>query len=96
MTGPSRSVYDILNARLKVTQEIAAENVEHLRLNQIASGLMVLEMKDREDGIDSTARMLERADNAAAIDRCMDRINRLEAELAKLNRELAATAQKED
>lgn len=96
MSGQSPSVYALLNARLEVTQAIAAENVEHLRLSQIASGMMVLDMKDREDGVEDAGRAEDRARNAAAIERCMEQINRLEAQLADLDRQLAAVAKEEE
>lgn len=94
--GQSRSIYVILNDRLEVSQAIAAANVEHLRLSQIASGMMVLDMKDREDGVETDARLRQRAENEAARDRCMDEINALEAQLARLDRELEATAREDD
>ena len=94
--GQSRSISVILNERLEVTQAIAAANVEHLRLSQIASGMMVLDMKDREDGVETDARLRQRAENEAARDRCMDEISALEAQLARLDRELEATAREDD
>lgn len=96
MTGQSRSVQTILTERLEVTQAIAAANVEHLRLSQIASGMMVLDMKDEDDGADSSHRDGARQQNYEALERCMEEINKLEGQLASLDRELDATVNRED
>lgn len=95
MTGQTRSVYTILSDRLKVTQDIAAANVEHLRLSQISRGLMILDMKDEEDGVETDPRQDERQENDAAFDQCMSEIKKLEAELARLDRELERAANEE-
>ena len=97
MTGQSRSLGAILHDRLEITQEIAAANVEHLRLSQIASGMMVIDMKDEEHGTPvPAARQSERQENDAALERCMDEINRLEAKLARLDEELDAATKEEN
>lgn len=96
MTGQSRKIQTILMERLEVTQAIAAENVEHLRLSQIASGMMVLDMKDEEDGADSAHRDDARQENYEALERCMARINQLERELADLDGEIDAAVKRED
>lgn len=92
MKPPARDVQDILMDRLKVTQEIAAANVEHLRLNQKASGLMVLEMKDDEDGVTDAERDAERVRNFRALEVNMEKINDLEAALNAIDKELEAAS----
>lgn len=82
--------------RLDVTQEIAAANVEHLRLNQKASGLMILDMKDDEDGVSDAAKDAERLQNLRALEVNMDKINDLEAKLKAVDEELELAAQEEE
>ncbi|EKE70414.1 MULTISPECIES: hypothetical protein [Roseobacteraceae] len=96
MTGQSRSIQDILMDRLKVTQDIAAANVEHMRLNQKASGMMVLDMKDEEDGVVDEAREVARRQNEAALERSADRINALEGRLSALDAEIDTVMKKEN
>lgn len=83
----------MLEERLRITQEIAAENVEHLRLSQIASGMMVLDMKDEQDGVSDRARDLKRQENFNALERCMNRINDLEASLKSVDKALSAASE---
>lgn len=96
MTGQSRSIQDILMDRLKVTQDIAAANVEHMRLNQKASGMMVLDMKDEEDGVVDKDREVARRQNEAALERSADRINDLEGRLSALDAEIDTVMKKEN
>jgi hypothetical protein len=96
MTGQSRSIQDILMDRLKVTQDIAAANVEHMRLNQKASGMMVLDMKDEEDGVVDKDREVARRQNEAALERSADRINDLEGRLFALDAEIDTVMKKEN
>ncbi|MCR9087690.1 MAG: hypothetical protein NXH97_13200 [Rhodobacteraceae bacterium] len=95
MSGQSRGIQDILMERLKIIQDIAVANSEQLRLNQIANGMMVLEMKDARDGVADCANDEARNRNDAALDDNMTKINRLEEELAALDQELEAAAQKD-
>lgn len=95
MTGQSRGLQEILADRLGVTQEIAAANVEHLRLSQIAGGMMVMDMKAERDGTDDATSDARRAENFAALERCMDRINDMEARLSSLDAELDAATKRE-
>lgn len=90
MTGQSRPIEDILMDRLAVTQDIARANTEQLRLNQKASGFMVLDMKDARDGTEREGRGEARSRNEAALEENAERINRLDARLAALDVELAA------
>ncbi|AVW89826.1 hypothetical protein [Celeribacter baekdonensis] len=96
MTGQSRSLQDILMDRLKVTQDIAAANVEHMRLNQKASGMMVLDMKDEEDGVVDEGREVERRQNEAALERSADIITALEGRLSALDAEIDTVMKKEN
>lgn len=89
MTGQSREIPTILNERLSLIQAIAAANCDYQRMNQIASGMMILDQKDEDEGIEDEARNLEREANADAMERCMERIDALEARLAALDQELA-------
>ncbi len=95
MTRSVRNVYVLLNERLAITQEIAAANVEHLRLNQKASGMMVLDMKDDEDGVTDASRDAERLENFRALEVNIKKINDLEAKLSALDAELEAATQEE-
>ncbi len=61
MTGRSRNIQTILEARLALIQAISEANSENLRLNQIASGMMILDQKDEEDGADVAPAETERA-----------------------------------
>lgn len=96
MTGQPRSIDTILADRLKTTQEIAAANTEQLRLNQKAGGMMVLDMKDEEDGIDNPDLQADRARMDAALAHNMERIHRLEAQMAALDDELDAAVKTEE
>ncbi|ATF18017.1 hypothetical protein [Phaeobacter gallaeciensis] len=90
MTGQSRSSGEIIMDRVKIVQAIAQANTEQLRLNQAASGLMVLDMKDTRDGVEDHTHEDMRAQNDAALKENTETINRLEAELAVLDEELQA------
>lgn len=96
MTGQSRSVDAILSDRLRATQDIALANMEHLRLNQQAGGLMILDQKDEEDGIVNREREAETARNRAALQQNMEHLVRLEGRLAALDEELEAAISKEN
>ncbi|MBF9035871.1 hypothetical protein HKCCE2091_16610 [Rhodobacterales bacterium HKCCE2091] len=90
MSGQSRKIQAILTERLRTTQEIAAANVEHLRLSQIAGGLMILDMKAERDADEDARDDAERVRNFCALEDCMERIQDLEGELSKLDEELEA------
>jgi hypothetical protein len=96
MTGQSRNLRDILMDRLTITQDIAAANVEQLRLNQKASGMMVLDMKDELDGVFDDERDVERIQNHAALERSMEKIIALEERLSALDAELEAVMKEEN
>lgn len=96
MTGQSRDLRDILMDRLAITQDIAAANVEQLRLNQKASGMMVLDMKDELDGVFDDERDAERIQNHAALERSMEKIIALEERLSELDAELEAVMKEEN
>lgn len=95
MTGQSRGIEDILLDRLKATQDIARANTEQLRLNQIASGLMVLDMKDDRDGVGDSLHADEQTRTNAALEENMAKIHQLEARLSALDDELDAAVKKE-
>lgn len=95
MTGQSRSIEDILMDRLRATQDIADANTEQLRLNQIASGLMVLDLKDDRDGVGVSLHADEQARTHTALEKNMERINQLEQRLSALDDELDAAVKKE-
>jgi len=82
--------------RISVVQAIAAANCEQLRLNQIASGMLILDLKDDEDGTEIGASNAERVAHDAALEACITKIEALEADLALLDRELAAATERED
>ncbi len=94
MTGQPRNIQTILAARLAVIQSISEANSETLRLNQIASGMMILDQKDAEDGADVAPGAAERAAVDAAFETCRARIETLEAALAELDRELKAATER--
>lgn len=81
--------------RLKIIQDIAWANSEQLRLNQLANGLMVLELKDARDGVAECNNDEERNRNDAALEANMAKINRLEAELEALDGELELVTKKD-
>ncbi|MEM8957119.1 MAG: hypothetical protein AAGC86_04805 [Pseudomonadota bacterium] len=95
MTGQSRSIQDILTERMRIIQDIAWANSEQLRLNQLANGLMVLELKDARDGVAECTKDEARNRNDAALEANMAKINQLEAELAALDGELERVAKKD-
>ncbi len=90
MTGQSRGIDAILMDRIKTIQAIASANTEQLRLNQKASGMMVLDMKDARDGVEDPDHEAAQQRNEAALDANADKINRLEAKLSALDEELEA------
>lgn len=96
MTGQSRSIDAILKQRLKTIETIAQANTEQLRLNQKASGMMVLEMKDDRDGVTDSANVAARALIQNALDDNLNTINRLEQDLASLDEELASAVKKDN
>lgn len=95
MTNQPRDLKTILAARIGLIQSIAAANCECLRLNQIASGLMILDQKDETDGVGDDRRDCERTANEAAVEACLGRIATLEGELADLDRELATLSERQ-
>ncbi len=94
MTGQPRDFRVILEERLTLIQRIASANSEHLRLNQIASGMMILDQKDEVEGADEDMRSDERDANDTAIDQCRRQIEALEAQLVVLDRELAKATER--
>jgi hypothetical protein len=96
MTGRSRDIQTLLEERLSQIQAISAANSEHMRLNQIASGMMILDQKDEIDGAEPDLRSPERDANAAALERCMTRIETLERGLAQLDRDIEAFRKRDD
>ncbi|MGY3439751.1 MULTISPECIES: hypothetical protein [unclassified Marinovum] len=94
MTDQPRDIRDIMKDRIDIIQAIAAANTQHLRLNQEASGFMVLDMKDERDGVEDPAHDAARKRNDAALDDNLQTINRLDAKLSALDEELE-TAMKE-
>lgn len=95
MTGQSRNIQTIFEARLALIQVISEANSEVLRLNQIASGMMILDQKNKEDGADVAPAETERAAVEAALERCHDHIETLEADLAELDRELKTATERQ-
>lgn len=93
--GQPRDIQTILNERLSLIQAIAAANCELLRLNQIASGMMILDQKYQIEGADADQRSNERDSNDTALDRCRDQIETLETQLAALDRELARATERD-
>lgn len=90
MTGQSRSIDEILKDRIQTIQAIAEANTERLRLNQKASGMMVLDMKDARDGVTDHAHEGAQVRNDAALEQNQGMITRLDARLAELDHELEA------
>ncbi|TNF18332.1 MAG: hypothetical protein EP318_18785 [Rhodobacteraceae bacterium] len=90
MTGQSRKIDAILTDRVAIIQSIAQANTEQLRLNQKASGLMVLDLKDERDGTVDSAPDGAQARIEAALDENAETITRLEASLSALDEELEA------
>ena len=95
MTDQRHKIQSVLVRRISVVQAIAAANCEQLRLNQIASGMLILDLKDDEDGTDIGASSAERSAHDAALEACATKIETLEADLALLDRELAAITESE-
>jgi len=90
MTGQhARSLEAILQDRLRLTQDIAAANREHLRLVQIARGLEVLALKEDRDGEATAALGADQETSHRALDDSLETLNRLDAMLAGLDDELA-------
>lgn len=90
MTGQSRGLDDILKDRITTIQAIAQANTEQLRLNQKASGLMVLDMKDARDGVEDHAHEDAQMQTDASLAANSETITRLEAKLSALDEELEA------
>ena len=88
MTDRPSDIQTILNQRLQLIQAIADANCEALRLNQVACGMMILDQKDEVDGTAADPRAAERDANDAALGFCISWIEKLEADLADLDREL--------
>ncbi|SNS86809.1 hypothetical protein [Antarctobacter heliothermus] len=95
MSGQSRSIEAILKDRLEVTLQIAEANTTQLRLNQKASGMMVLDLKDERDGVAESAHEDEQARNDAARDANLNKITDLEKKLSALDEELETVITKE-
>ena len=96
MTGQPPDVRTILDQRMALIPAIAAANCEHLRLNQIASGMMILDQKAEEDGASEAPHDADRTANDEALDASMTLITALEAELAELDRHLAAAIERDE
>lgn len=95
MTNQPGDIATILSARITLIQAISAANCECLRLNQIASGLMILDQMDEEAGATEDSRHPERRANADAVAQCLSRIAALEDQLAALDRELATLTERD-
>lgn len=95
MSGQSRSIEEILKDRLQVTLQIAEANTMQLRLNQKASGMMVLDLKDERDGVADSSHEDEQARNDAALDDNLKKITDLEKKLSSLDEELETVITKE-
>ncbi|CAN0303362.1 unnamed protein product [Chrysoparadoxa australica] len=95
MSGQSRSIEAILKDRLEVTLQIAEANTTQLRLNQKASGMMVLDLKDERDGVADSAHEDEQARNDVARDANLNKITDLEKKLSALDEELETVITKE-
>lgn len=95
MTGQPRDIQTIFEARLALIQAISEANSENLRLNQIASGMMILDQKNEEDGADAAPCDTERDAIDTALDRCRDRIETLEGQLSELDRELKTATERD-
>lgn len=95
MSGQSRSIEEILKDRLQVTLQIAEANTMQLRLNQKASGMMVLDLKDERDGVADSSHEDEQARNDAALDDNLNKITDLEKKLSSLDEELETVITKE-
>lgn len=92
MTDQATRLREILQARLKITQQISAATAEHLRLTQIASGMDVLELGGKES--DMTGG--ERVRTGLALRDCETHIAGLEKKMAELDRRLGAIGAGED
>ncbi|WP_323770153.1 hypothetical protein [Antarctobacter sp.] len=95
MSGQSRSIAEILKDRLQITLRIAEANTEQMRLNQMASGMQVLEMKDARDGVIDSDHEAEQARTDAAREDNLTKINDLEKQLSSLDAELESITSKE-
>lgn len=84
MTDRPSGMQEILVARLEITQEISAVTAEQLRLTQRLSGFEVLRMGGEETQEDAEGM----ARDTAALRRCEEEIDRLEARMAGLDAEL--------
>ncbi|MGB0659792.1 MAG: hypothetical protein ACPGNV_06390 [Mangrovicoccus sp.] len=89
MTGQLRAIDEILMDRLRIVQAIAEANTVQLRLNQKASGMMVLEMKDDLDGKNCAVRIDGKTQLDTDLAENLDKIHQLEDQLSSLDEELA-------
>jgi len=96
MTDRRQEIQTMLDERLTLIQAIAAANCEQLRLNQIASGIMILDQKDEIEGAETDLRRAERDANTDARQLCMARIETLESQLADLDRALVSASKKDE
>ena len=92
MSRQSRPVSAILSDRFAAVARIAAQNAEHLRLMQMAGGFEIDRLRAERDG--EVAPAAEAADEAIA--RSQDRLDALEADLDRLDRELAEATNPKD
>lgn len=84
MSDQSRTVQNILDERLDVTQRLSALTAEHLRLSQKICGFDVLEL----GGLEETGAGMEQT--RAALAGCEGEIETLERDMARLDQELDA------
>ena len=82
MTDQARTVRDILEDRLAITQKLSAATAEHLRLNQSICGIEVLEMGKIEETEASLSQQ------RVALEKCEAVIGVLEKDMAALDMEL--------
>ncbi|MCA8881120.1 MAG: hypothetical protein KDA73_14450 [Rhodobacteraceae bacterium] len=88
MSRQPRPIAEILNERLETVARIAAQNAEHLRLLQFAGGLEIHRLRAERDGEDVPEEHGP-AETDAAVTRSQERLDALEAELDRIDRELA-------
>jgi hypothetical protein len=96
MTGRPPEIQTMLNKRLSLIQAISTANCEHMRLTQIASGMMILDQMHEMEGSDTNVRSSKRDENADALERCMNTIETLETELAQLDGDLATSSKRDE
>lgn len=91
MSDQMNDIDNLFRLRTNLVSEISQTNAEHMRILQLSSGIEVLLMNDHE----STEAIQNKSDVEAKISSSLARLEKFEAELAKIDSQIEMALNKE-